>query len=145
MRAALDDLAAVVPDWLRAIAQPVWFERYEHRIEDYRLPKSQARREALALEIGADGFRLLDALEASDAPPACLPEQESQLTLGQATHRTMKLSMLYEALGRGPGALLLTQLLLGVRRERAESCCEPNSPDACVSTPTATRKNAQRA
>ena len=70
MRAALDDLAAVVPDWLRAIAQPVWFERYEHRIEDYRLPKSQAKREALALEIGADGFRLLDALEAPEAPPA---------------------------------------------------------------------------
>ena len=67
LRAALDDLAAVVPDWLRAIAQPVWFERYGHRIEDYRLPKSQARREALALEIGADGFRLL---EAPDAPPA---------------------------------------------------------------------------
>ena len=69
LRAALDDLAAAAPDWLRAIAQPVWFERYGHRIEDYRLPKSQAKREALALEIGADGFRLLDALEAPEAPP----------------------------------------------------------------------------
>jgi transposase len=70
LRAALDDLAAAAPDWLRAIARPVWFERYGHRIEDYRLPKSQAKREALALEIGADGFRLLDALEAPEAPPA---------------------------------------------------------------------------
>lgn len=70
LRAALDDLAAAAPDWLRSIAQPVWFERYGHRIEDYRLPKSQAKREALALEIGADGFRLLEALEAPDAPPA---------------------------------------------------------------------------
>src|SRR5919199_5122421 len=26
LRAALDDLAASVPDWLRAIAKPVWFE-----------------------------------------------------------------------------------------------------------------------
>jgi transposase len=70
LRAALDDLAAAAPDWLRSISQPVWFERYGHRIEDYRLPKSQAKREALALEIGGDGFWLLDALEASDAPPA---------------------------------------------------------------------------
>lgn len=56
LRATLDDLAAVTPDWLRGIAQPVWFKRYARRIEDYHLPKSQERREALAREIGADGF-----------------------------------------------------------------------------------------
>src|SRR5215216_3754541 len=28
LRATLDDLAAVVPDWLRKVAQPVWFKRY---------------------------------------------------------------------------------------------------------------------
>jgi transposase len=70
LRATLDDLAAVVPDWLRAVAHPAWFERYDHRIEDCRLPKSQAKREALALEIGADGFLLLDALDAASAPEA---------------------------------------------------------------------------
>ena len=70
LRAALDDLAAVVPDWVRATAQPAWFERYSRRVEDYRLPKSQKEREALALEIGADGFVLLDALDAPDAPAA---------------------------------------------------------------------------
>ena len=69
LRAALDDLAAVAPDWLRGIAQPVWFERYGRRVEDYRLPKAQAEREALALAIGADGFALLEALDASEAPP----------------------------------------------------------------------------
>ena len=47
LRATLDDLAAVVPDWVRGIAQPAWFERYAHRIEDYRLPKSREKREAL--------------------------------------------------------------------------------------------------
>jgi len=46
LRATLDDLAAVVPDWLRATARPVWFERYGRRVEDYRLPKSQEKREA---------------------------------------------------------------------------------------------------
>jgi hypothetical protein len=34
------------------------------------LPKSQEKREALALEIGADGFLLLDALDAPTAPTA---------------------------------------------------------------------------
>ncbi len=32
LRAALDDLAAVVPDWLRKVAQPVWFKRYGRRV-----------------------------------------------------------------------------------------------------------------
>jgi transposase len=66
LRATLDDLAAVVPDWVRSLAPPVWFEHYGHRVEDSRLPRSREKREALALEIGTDGFRLLDAL---DAPP----------------------------------------------------------------------------
>ncbi|GEO42634.1 hypothetical protein SAE02_67820 [Skermanella aerolata] len=70
LRATLDDLAAVVPDWLRTLAPPAWFERYGHRVEDSRLPRSREKREALALEIGADGFQLLDALDAPTAPPA---------------------------------------------------------------------------
>jgi transposase len=70
LRATLDDLAAVVPDWLRGIAQSAWFERYARRIEDWRLPRSQANREALALEVGADGFLLLDALDAPTTPAA---------------------------------------------------------------------------
>ena len=70
LRAALDDLAAAVPDWLRGVARPDWFERYGRRIEDYRLPKRRQEREALALAVGADGFALLDALDAPDAPAA---------------------------------------------------------------------------
>jgi transposase len=68
LRAALDDLAAVAPDWLRGVAEPAWFERYGRRVEDYRLPKAQAERAALALAIGADGFALLEALDAPEAP-----------------------------------------------------------------------------
>src|SRR4051794_18262597 len=70
LRATLDDLAAVVPGWLRAVARPAWFERYGHRVEDYRLPKRREEREALALEVGEDGFVLLDALDAPTAPAA---------------------------------------------------------------------------
>ena len=68
LRAALDDLAAVVPDWLRGVAQPAWFERYGRRLEEYRLPKGQEKRQVLALVVGADGFILLDALDGPTAP-----------------------------------------------------------------------------
>ncbi len=68
LRAALDDLAAVAPDWLRGVARSAWFERYERRVEDYRLPKRREEREALALQVGADGFVLLDALDGAGAP-----------------------------------------------------------------------------
>lgn len=68
LRAALDDVAAVVPAWLRTVAPAVWFERYVRRAEEYRLPKGEEKRRALALEIGADGFLLLDALAAPTAP-----------------------------------------------------------------------------
>ena len=70
LRAALDDVAAAAPDWLRAVAKPVWFERYGRRVEEYRLPKGREEREAFALEVGADGFALLDALDAPEAPDA---------------------------------------------------------------------------
>jgi transposase len=70
MRQALNTLAVVVPDWLRAQAAPEWIERYARRFELTRLPESAARREALAREIGADGCRLLAALWAPEAPPA---------------------------------------------------------------------------
>jgi transposase len=68
LRATLDDLAAVVPEWLRGIVQPAWSERYAHRVENYRLPRSQEKREALLLTVGADGFLLLDALDAATSP-----------------------------------------------------------------------------
>src|SRR3954465_5282172 len=70
LRAALDDLAAVAPDWLRMISPPSWFERYGRRVEEYRLPKGQDKREAFALAVGEDGFLLLAALDGSGAPDA---------------------------------------------------------------------------
>jgi transposase len=85
LRATLDDLAAVVPDWLRGVARPVWFERYGRRVEDYRLPKRQEDREALALKVGADGFVLLDALDGQGAPAAAraVPMVETLRTVWQ--------------------------------------------------------------
>jgi len=75
LRAALNALAVVVPDWLRGIAPPDWYERYDRRIEDMRLPETGPKRDAYFIQVGVDGFLLLDALDRADAPPdaAALP------------------------------------------------------------------------
>ena len=62
MRAALNTLAEVVPQWLRSFAPDEWYERYAHRVEEYRLPKEQTKRTTLVETIGADGYALLDAI-----------------------------------------------------------------------------------
>ena len=69
MRAALNELATVAPDWLQAAAPAAWYERYGRRIENYRLPKTEAARLALAAEIGADGQQLMTALDAATEQP----------------------------------------------------------------------------
>jgi transposase len=69
MRYALNRLAVVAPAWLRAHLQPAWFERYSHRVENYRFPKADEERQRLAATIGADGFALLQAAYGPEAPP----------------------------------------------------------------------------
>src|SRR3954468_10006258 len=75
LRAALNAIAGVAPDWLRALAPPEWHARYDRRIEDMRLPETGPKREAYVAQAGADGYRLLQALEGANAPPdgAALP------------------------------------------------------------------------
>src|SRR2546426_10901055 len=68
LRAALNAVATVAPDWLQAVTPLAWYERYSRRIEESRLPKDTAAREAYAQMVGEDGFQFLDALEAPDAP-----------------------------------------------------------------------------
>ncbi len=62
LRAALNELAEVEPDWLRAAVPAAWFERYSHRVEEYRLPKSKTARDTYLLTVGEDGFTLLNAI-----------------------------------------------------------------------------------
>jgi transposase len=68
LRAALNAVATVAPGWLQAVTPLAWYERYSRRIEESRLPKGQAEREAYAHTVGEDGFLLLDALETAEAP-----------------------------------------------------------------------------
>jgi transposase len=68
LRAALNSLATVAPDWLMNHLHSDWFDRYSRRVENYRLPKLDSEREALGNLIGKDGFALLNAIYATVAP-----------------------------------------------------------------------------
>jgi transposase len=68
LRAALNALAIAAPDWLHRHADPAWVDRYGPRVTDLHLPSKPAERRALAAEMGVDGYRLLAAVYALDAP-----------------------------------------------------------------------------
>jgi transposase len=68
LRAALNAVAPGAPDWLQGFAPLEWYERYGKRIEDVRLPRDKADREAYAQMVGEDGVPFLDAVEAAEAP-----------------------------------------------------------------------------
>lgn len=80
LRAALNDLAVQAPEWLRTVAPADWYERYQRRCEQGRLPKGKEARESYARTVGEDGFQLLDALTAP-ATPAQLRKLSSVKTL----------------------------------------------------------------
>lgn len=65
MRAALNAIAKAAPEWLRGISPKEWYTRYGRRIEESRLPQKKADRDTYLIQIGEDGFRLLDALESA--------------------------------------------------------------------------------
>jgi hypothetical protein len=69
LRAALEALAVCAPGWLAATAADSWFERYAQRASDYRLPKTHTARDAYAMQVAWDGYRLLEAVLADQAPP----------------------------------------------------------------------------
>ena len=48
LRAALNDIAVVAPDWLRALAPADWHERYDMRVEERRIPEVGPKRDAYA-------------------------------------------------------------------------------------------------
>jgi transposase len=68
MRHALNLLAEVAPDWLRAHAVPEWYQRYGRRMENYRFPKAETERSELGATIGRDGVQLLHLIESADLP-----------------------------------------------------------------------------
>jgi transposase len=67
---ALEALAVAAADWLRTagIADTGRQERYGQHADSYRLPKGESERGAFAVQVGADGFALLQAVHHPDAP-----------------------------------------------------------------------------
>jgi transposase len=68
LRAALNELATVAPEWTRAMAPEAWYKRYGPRIDEIRLPKPEPQRAEYAQAVGADGFFLLDMLDVPQTP-----------------------------------------------------------------------------
>ncbi len=68
LRAALEALAAAAPTWLEGVVPDQWYARYGQRARDWRLPKAEAARAALAVTVGTDGFALLEAVHGTEGP-----------------------------------------------------------------------------
>ena len=72
LRATLNVLAAMAPDWLLLQVSPDWFDRYSRPVEEYRLPKGDKSRRNYAETIGGDGMKLLMAIYEDEATPQWL-------------------------------------------------------------------------
>jgi hypothetical protein len=59
IRAALNGVATVAPDWLCEQMLPAWEARYGRRVEDARLPKGKEARAASPQQVGADSLHFL--------------------------------------------------------------------------------------
>ena len=68
LRAALEALAVVAPAWLGGLVPRDWTRRYGQRGDDWRLPKAEQARIERAMQVGRDGYLLLEAVYAPDAP-----------------------------------------------------------------------------
>jgi transposase len=122
MRAALNELAVVAPDWLQVLAPPVWFERYSCRVENYRLPKSETARLELATAIGTDGRQLLAMVDAAVEQPWLkqLPAIYVLREVWEAQYIEEEEQLRWRALKEMPAA--------------AEQISSPYDPDARYST-----------
>lgn len=70
VRAALEAVAVVAPDWLAAVIDVAgWGRRYGARIDTWRLPTSTTKRAELVAGYGTDALVLLRAVGDSAAPP----------------------------------------------------------------------------
>ena len=74
MRMILEAVAALEPEWLRAITLPHWYERYSQMQTARALPKTREEQVSLAHAIGADAKYLLDAIATADGQLTSLPE-----------------------------------------------------------------------
>jgi transposase len=69
MHAALNQLSQAAPTWVQQWVTLEWYDRYGLRSAQVRLPKEASKREALARQVGVDGYQLLDRVWAAESAP----------------------------------------------------------------------------
>jgi transposase len=67
---ALNQLSEAEPAWVRQHVPLAWYDRYGRRADRGRLPTEASQRDALALQLGADGYQLLDEVGKDGSPLA---------------------------------------------------------------------------
>jgi transposase len=69
VRAALEAISVAAPDWVEQVLEVTgWAGRYRARIDSWRLPTSETKRQALAVAYGTDGYALVEAVYAPFSP-----------------------------------------------------------------------------
>jgi transposase len=152
LRAALEALAAAAPAWLQGFMPDEWYERYGQRARDWRLPKAEAARAALAMTVGADGFALLEAVHGTDAPGWLwqVPAVETLRALWVQQYYRDQQGLRWRDKGElPPGALAIgspydTEARYGIKRgvgwrgykAHFTEACEPDRPHLVVHVAT---------
>jgi transposase len=153
LRAALEALAVAAPRWLADHLPDEWSQRYGQRADDWRLPRTEQARTELGVDIGRDGFWLLETLYSSDCP-TWLAELEAvqvlRLTWIQRYYRTADTVCWRDKdLGQPPGALMIlspydVDARTGIKRGHQwrgykghfTETCEPDQPHVIVHVTT---------
>lgn len=151
LRVVLDELAEVAPDWLLSWVPLAWAERYGARLENARLPKTLEKRQQLALQIGQDGQRLLEALQQPEVPQEALhvesltllrqvwsqyyEEREGQLCWGDGPHQPAQQTIVSPHDPEARIAVKRDTTWLGYKVHLTETC-EPDLPELVVQVKT---------
>src|SRR5260221_5180562 len=106
----LNVLSEVAPDWVLAHVPVEWVERYGQRLEHERLPKEEEERKQYANQVGADGWMLLAALDASATPDwmKTLPAITTLRTIWEQQFEAREQGGQWRAEPALPGAQLIT-------------------------------------
>lgn len=87
VRAAVEAIVAAAPGWFEQVfAVSGWSARYGRRIDSWRLPTAQSKRDRLAIDYGTDGLALVEAAYSPAAPVwlrELVPVQRLRLVLLQ--------------------------------------------------------------
>jgi len=77
LRAALNDLAANVPEWLHSVAPGEWQQHYARRAEQTRLPHGDKARQEYGQMVGNDGAVLIRLVDEQQPSLKALPSVET--------------------------------------------------------------------